>query len=229
MGGPSKTVQQWPPAGRNLQRGPMSAPAASLAAETARAQCCYARRSRPWPGWAKPETLASQAVAAVPRAVDPRRASGCHPQCGMVGIGNRDMVASSPAGAPSPAPAPRVGGRIRHDRSPDRRSPGRGHPALARTPAPRTHGKRRIPPSAAAHCRPGTPPVRPDSLTWRLATVRDGGRFKENAHRAAVLPPATARRRFSACRTELAYMRFFRWGPKPSKDQDERWPFMITA
>jgi hypothetical protein len=149
-------------------------PAASPAAETARAQCCYARRSRPWPGWATPETLASQAGAAVPRAVDPRRAGGCHPQCGMVGISNHDMVASSPTGAPSPAPAPRVGGRIRHDRSPDRRSPGRGHPALARTPAPRTHGNRRIPPSAAAHCRPGTPPVRPDSLTWRLATLRDG-------------------------------------------------------
>jgi len=43
------------------------------------------------------------------------------------------------------------------------------------------------------------------------------------------LPHAMERRRFSACRTELAYMRFFRWGPKPSKDQDERWPFMITA
>jgi hypothetical protein len=162
-------------------------PAASLAAETARAQCCYARRSRPWPSRAKPGTLASQAAAAVPRAVDPRPAGGCHPQCGMVGIGNRDMVASSPAGAPSPAPAPRVDGRIRHDRSPDRRSPGRGHPALARTPAPRTHGNCRIPPSAAAYCRPGTPPVRLDSLTRCLATLCDWGRFRENAHRAAVM------------------------------------------
>jgi hypothetical protein len=151
------------------------------------ARCGYARRSRPWPGRVQPGTLAGEAGAAVPRAVEPRRAGGCYPQCGMVGIGNRDLAASSPAGTPSPAPAPRVGNRSRHDRSPDRQSPGRGRPALARTPAPRTHGNLRIPPSAAAHCRPGTPPVRPHSITWCLATLRDRGRFRENAHRPAAL------------------------------------------
>jgi hypothetical protein len=92
---------------------------------------------------------------------------GCHPQRRMAGIGDRDMVASNHARAPSPL-LHRTGDHLRHDRPLDRRTHGRNRPALARTPAPHAspaHTRHFHHPAASAQRRQGTSPVRPGPMT----------------------------------------------------------------
>jgi hypothetical protein len=97
----------------------------------------------------------SSMCSSLTRALAARRGGGCHPQRRMAGIGDRDMVVHTHAGVPSPL-LHRTGDHLRHDRPLDRRTHGRNRPALARTPAPHTHGISIIPrhlPNAARELR----------------------------------------------------------------------------
>jgi hypothetical protein len=128
------------------------------------------------PDTREPQTLAGAVCAALTRALAARKGGGCHPQRGMAGMGDRDMVVNNYARAPSPL-LHRTGDRLRHDYPLDRRTRGRNRPALARTPAPRTHtafpssrGTCPTPPGNSAgqtRSHDGRGLRRPGTLLWR--------------------------------------------------------------
>ena len=136
------------------------------------AQYVHARCLRSRPGSRQPRALA--AGATVPGALAARRRGKRHPQRGMVGIGNRDLVACTRAGSPSCHAAADAGGCSRHDRASARRCRGHQRQAPAAAPEPPAAG-RLAPAAAAGPCRPGTSPVRPDTVRAVSRTCRPGG------------------------------------------------------
>ena len=154
------------------------------------AQYGHARRCRPSPGPRGSGTPAGAAGAVLPRTLA-AGAGRCHPQRGMVGVGDGDLVASGRTRARSPAPAPRAGDRIRRARAIDRRIRGRERPRVDRTSARQRHRSavaaaafRRRPPPAWRR-RPGTPPLRQGPLTDVTRSMRGSGshRYAAGARR----------------------------------------------
>ena len=187
MGGPFSTVQQWPPAGRNLQRGPMPAPLLhwrrrrrvhNVVMRDAHGHGRAGQSQRLW--------LARQVQLSRGRWTRDEQAGAIR----SAGWRESVTVTWSPAAPPqhpprscaarwrphSTRPAPLIAEVLAAStrRLLEHQPRGRMETAASR--------RRQLPTAARA-----LPPVRPDSLTWRLATLRDGGRFRENAHRAAVL------------------------------------------
>jgi hypothetical protein len=134
------------------------------------AQCAYARRLRSPPAQRQPGSLAA-AGTTVPGALAARGRSGRHHQRGMVGIGDRDLVACTRTRSPSGHPAAGRVSRGRHDCPGACRNRGHQHQAAAATPGPPASG-RDPPVTAAGACRPGTPPLRPDTVTAEPRTCR---------------------------------------------------------
>jgi hypothetical protein len=141
------------------------------------AQYGHARRCRPSPGPRGSGTPAGAAGAVLPRTLA-AGAGRCHPQRGMVGVGDGHLVASGRTRARSPAPASRAGVRIRRARAIDRRIRGRERARVDRTSARQRHRSavapaafRRRPPPACRR-RPGTPPLRPGPLTDVTRSMR---------------------------------------------------------
>ena len=123
----------------------------------------------------EPQTLAGAACAALTRALAARREAGAIRSAGW-----RESVTVTWLSTTTPERRPpllhRTGDHLRHDRPLDRRTHGRNRPALARTPAPHTHGISVIP-SAPAQTPPGKRPGqtrshdgrglrRPRTLLW---------------------------------------------------------------
>ena len=80
---------------------------------------------------------------------------GCRPQGGMAGSVTVTWLSTTTPERRLPL-LYRTGDHLRHDRPLDRRTHGRNRPALARTPAPHTHGISIIPrhlPNAARELR----------------------------------------------------------------------------
>jgi len=134
------------------------------------AQYVHARCLRSRPGSRQPRALAA-AGATVPGALAARRCGKRHPQRGMVGIGNRDLVACTRVGSPSCHAAADAGGCSRHNRASARRCRGHQRQAPAAAPEPPAAG-RLAAAAAAGPCRPGTSAVRPDTVTAVSRTCR---------------------------------------------------------
>lgn len=137
------------------------------------AHCAYARRLRSFPAPGPSRALAA-AGATVPGALAASGRGRCHPQRGMAGIGDRDLVAGTRAGSPSGRAAAGAGGCSRHDCAGACRCRGHQRQAPAAAPAPPAAG--RVAPAAAADlCRSGTSPVRPDTVRAGPGHAGSGG------------------------------------------------------
>jgi hypothetical protein len=137
------------------------------------AQCVHARCLRSLPATRQSRALAA-AGAPVPGALAASGRVRCHPQRGMVGIGHRDLAACTRAGSPSCHAAADAGGCSRHNRASARRCRGHQRQAPAAAPEPPAAG-RLAAAAAAGPCRPGTSPVRPDTVRAVSRTCRPGG------------------------------------------------------
>jgi hypothetical protein len=188
------------------------------------AQYGHARRCRPSPGPRGSGTPAGAAGAVLPRTLA-AGAGRCHPQHGMVGVGDGHLVASGRTRARSPAPASRAGDRIRRARAIDRRIRGRERARVDRTSARQRHRPavapaafRRRPPPACRR-RPGTPPLRPGPLTDVTRSMR-GKREPPRGGGVAVPPPGP--RPGSGSESEAEAVRFGVGGDQQRHRLDQR-------